>query len=279
MLIANTGRPWESMLGVGQFGTPCERMHWAKFRSSFSTCCTRARGQSPAIMHCWTESALIAPPLFREQVLAGLPAACSWELLTPKSLRVGLGELSAAVGVGEVRHAVGAHAGRVGDRRRGARRPPALGEPPGPVDEGLPLHAGASRARATAAMRAADGRPSAAVPLTIRTPFRGSRSASCRCRCGPRRRSVAPTAGIRASWRRTAMTAEGWRAGRTWARWDTGAYGVGSGQFDTPWERMHRANFSIPLHQRCTSAWVRPLSPPGGAGARRLGPPPGTGRC
>src|SRR5437762_754678 len=26
MLMAKTGRPWESMIGSGQFGTPCERM-------------------------------------------------------------------------------------------------------------------------------------------------------------------------------------------------------------------------------------------------------------
>jgi len=33
--------------------------------------------------------------------------------------------------------------------------PPAFDEPPGPVDDGLPLHAAASRTRAAAAMMAA----------------------------------------------------------------------------------------------------------------------------
>src|SRR5205807_406282 len=81
MLIAKTGRPWESMVGSGQFGTPCERMHRAKFRSSFSTCCTRAGEQSLAIMHSEIESELIAPPWFGSMCWQARWAACSWELL------------------------------------------------------------------------------------------------------------------------------------------------------------------------------------------------------
>jgi hypothetical protein len=33
---------------------------------------------------------------------------------------------------------------------------------------------------------------------------------------------------------------------------------VGSGQFDTPWERMHWANRRMPLIARCITVWLTP---------------------
>src|SRR5205823_3410585 len=61
MLTAKTGRPRESIVGSGQFGTPRERMQCAKLRSWFNTCRTRAWGQSSVFMHCSTEPTLIVP--------------------------------------------------------------------------------------------------------------------------------------------------------------------------------------------------------------------------
>jgi hypothetical protein len=72
MLTANTGRPRESTVGAGQFGTPRERMQRAKPRSWFNTCLTRARGQSSVFMHRSTEATLIAP---RWSGAAGVDAA------------------------------------------------------------------------------------------------------------------------------------------------------------------------------------------------------------
>src|SRR6478752_5358579 len=61
MLTANTGRPRESIVGSGQFGTPRERMQPAKLRSWVITCRTRVRGQSLVFMHCSTKPTLIVP--------------------------------------------------------------------------------------------------------------------------------------------------------------------------------------------------------------------------
>jgi hypothetical protein len=70
------------MVGSGQFGTPLERMHWAKFRMSVIACCTRACGQSPDDTHCpncWSND-----PVFGSRDWQALWAVWSWELLTPK---------------------------------------------------------------------------------------------------------------------------------------------------------------------------------------------------
>src|SRR5205085_11725662 len=64
MLTAKTGRPRESIVGSGQFGTPRERMQCAKLRSWFNTFRTRAWGQSSVFMHCSTEPTLIVPRWF-----------------------------------------------------------------------------------------------------------------------------------------------------------------------------------------------------------------------
>ena len=40
---------------------------------------------------------------------------------------------------------------------------------------------------------------------------------------------------------------------------------MGSGQFGTPWERMHRANVRMSLHDCCSSAWVGWLPGPFGS--------------
>jgi hypothetical protein len=64
MLTAKTGRPRESIVGSGQFGTPRERMQRAKLRSWFNTCRTRVWGQASVFMHCSTEPTLIVPRWF-----------------------------------------------------------------------------------------------------------------------------------------------------------------------------------------------------------------------
>jgi hypothetical protein len=58
------GRPCESIVGSGQFGTPRERMQCAKLRSWFNTWRTKAWGQSSVFMHCSTEPTLIVPRWF-----------------------------------------------------------------------------------------------------------------------------------------------------------------------------------------------------------------------
>jgi hypothetical protein len=64
MLTAKTGRPRESIVGSGQFGTPRERMQCTKLRSWFNTCRTRVWGQASVFMHCSTEPTLIVPRCF-----------------------------------------------------------------------------------------------------------------------------------------------------------------------------------------------------------------------
>jgi hypothetical protein len=93
MLIANTGRPCESIVGSGQFGTLRERMHRAKRRSSLSTCSTRAWGQLSAIMHFEIDPALMPWPELGSTGWQACWAARSWELLTPRWLASGLGRL------------------------------------------------------------------------------------------------------------------------------------------------------------------------------------------
>src|SRR5262245_1690495 len=94
-----------------------------------------AAGDRPPVRHhlmhkCWWAGAgQVAPPDLvverfagdvRKHVLAGTLGFLIPGARDTKRLRVGLREHSAAVGVGIVRHAVVAHAGRVGDGRRGA---------------------------------------------------------------------------------------------------------------------------------------------------------------
>ena len=47
-LMLKRGRPWESMVGSGQFGTPWERMHRANFSPALTACCTKDWGQTSA---------------------------------------------------------------------------------------------------------------------------------------------------------------------------------------------------------------------------------------
>ena len=105
VLKSKTGRPSESTVGSGQFGTPWERMHWLNFRMPLSSCGTSAVGNwssMPAGSRCWQ----------------ALSAAWYWELLTPSCCALGNFALAGAwLGVGEVRHAVGAHALGEGEQR------------------------------------------------------------------------------------------------------------------------------------------------------------------
>ena len=77
------------MMGSGQSGTPCERMHWANFRSAVSICCTRAGGQSPAWMQLM--GLLIERPAGRQQVLTGALGRLVLGVADPECLRVALG--------------------------------------------------------------------------------------------------------------------------------------------------------------------------------------------
>ena len=74
LLTANTGRPRESIVGSGQFGTPRERMQRAKLRSWFNTCRTRVWGQASVFMHCSTEPTLIVPRCFGATEVVEPPA-------------------------------------------------------------------------------------------------------------------------------------------------------------------------------------------------------------
>jgi hypothetical protein len=74
MLTANIGRPRESIVGSGHFGTARERMQCAKRRSWFNTCRTRAWGQSSVFMHCSTEPTLIVPRWFGAAEVVEPPA-------------------------------------------------------------------------------------------------------------------------------------------------------------------------------------------------------------
>src|ERR1700727_618271 len=142
LVILKTG-PLESVVGSGKFGTPWERMHRASFRSAVSICCTRAGGQSLACMHscscCWSD-----PPV-GNRCWQACWAAWYWEVLTPNCWASPLGSCPLLWASGkfgtpwERMQAEEATAdGELAD-------PPAPGEPP--VDDGLPLHAAASRAR------------------------------------------------------------------------------------------------------------------------------------
>jgi hypothetical protein len=74
MLTANTGRPRESIVGSGQFGTPRERMQCAKLRSWFNTCRTRESEQSSVFMHRSTAPTLIVPRWFGAAEVVEPPA-------------------------------------------------------------------------------------------------------------------------------------------------------------------------------------------------------------
>jgi hypothetical protein len=142
------GAPLLSVLGSGQFGTPWDRMHRAKFTMPLIICGTWA----------WVGWSRCAQALW---------ATWNWELLTPICCGVTLGTPPVRVGSGK--------AGTPCERTQWEKAtalelgaweltgPPAFGEPPEPVDDGLPPHAAASRARAAvaamaAAIRAAGGR-------------------------------------------------------------------------------------------------------------------------
>jgi hypothetical protein len=94
------GRPWESMVGSGQFGTPWERMHWANLSPALSICCTKARGQSPVVTHCWA-CCWNDPPVTGSRCWQARWVAWSWELLTPICCALAFGTCPLLVGSGK----------------------------------------------------------------------------------------------------------------------------------------------------------------------------------
>src|SRR5580704_3932641 len=91
---SKSGRPSESMVGSGQFGTPWERMHRAYVRKAVIAACTNACGQSPVSSHCPIESFVSTPPdppLFGYRCWQAVWAAWSWEVLTPSSCALAFG--------------------------------------------------------------------------------------------------------------------------------------------------------------------------------------------
>ena len=93
------GRPMESIVGSGQFGTPWLRMHWANFLPSVSACCTTACGQSPVSRHCVSEAVNVVS-LLGSRCRQAVRAAWNWELLTPKACALPFGRLPLKLGSG-----------------------------------------------------------------------------------------------------------------------------------------------------------------------------------
>jgi len=142
---SNTGRPWESVMGSGQFGIPWERMHWLNSRMPLSSSGTSAAGNwslVPAGSRCWQ----------------AFSAALSWELLTPSCCALGnFSLLAPGWGSGKFgtlwarMHWEKATSREVADWE--SVDPPAFVEPPEPVDDGLALHAVSRAVTATAAQK------------------------------------------------------------------------------------------------------------------------------
>ena len=137
-----------SVLGSGQFGTPWERMHRAKFTIPVIICGVWA----------WAGWSRCAQALW---------ATRNWELLTPTCCGVTLGTPPLRVESGKA----GTPCARMQWEKATVLEfaaweltgPTAFDEPPEPVDDGLPPHAAVSRTRTAVAMmpaavRAAGGR-------------------------------------------------------------------------------------------------------------------------
>jgi hypothetical protein len=137
LVISKKGCP-SMVLGSGHFVTPWERMHWLNARMPTSSCCTSAeenRWSGPAGSRFWQAFA----------------AAWYWEPLTPSCCAPG--NFLLLDGSGKF----GTPFERMHWAKASSEGPddaPAFGEPLDPVDEGLLLHAAASRTSAVAAVLA-----------------------------------------------------------------------------------------------------------------------------
>ena len=124
--------PSGPVVGSGRFGTPWERMHRANFRSSVSCC------------RCWAWDGA----WYGHRRWQARWAVWSRELLTPSCSMSSLGICPLLSGSGKfgmpwerMHREKATGIGEFAD-------PPAFGEPPDPVDDGLALHAAASTAAA-----------------------------------------------------------------------------------------------------------------------------------
>jgi hypothetical protein len=149
------GCPEESTVGSGQFGTLWARTHWLNFRMPLSSSGTSAGGNwspTPAGSRC---AQAFSAAWYRELLTSSCCAPGNFALLAPGR---GSGKFATPC---ERTHWAKASSWEFAD-------PPAFDEPPGSVDDGLPLlddglpllddgpplHATASRARAAVAMMA-----------------------------------------------------------------------------------------------------------------------------
>lgn len=153
-LKINLPPPSGSGVGSGQFGTPWECMHWVNSRMALRIACSWA----------WVAPLL----LLGSRCWQSFSAAWYWELLTPSCCALG-------------NFALGCGSGKFGTpcertQREKARSwevadPPGFDEPLEPADDGLLLHAAASRARTAVAMMAVAAR--AMGGRARRVPARG----------------------------------------------------------------------------------------------------------
>lgn len=127
-------------MGSGQFGSPWERIHRAKLAMPFHSCRTSA----------W----LGPPPLLGSRCPQAWVAVWYSEVLAASCRMVALLNCPALLGSGKSA-TPWARTQRAKASALEFADPPAFGEPPELVDDGLPLHAAASRVSAPVVMIAA----------------------------------------------------------------------------------------------------------------------------